>query len=124
MTVPDPPAGRRRVPKPWGYELIWAESSRYAGKILHIEAGQQTSLQYHRVKEETIYLLSGVLRFDSVAADGSCQQRRVHPGESIHIPPGFHHRMAAIETCDVLEVSSPELDDVVRLENSYGRAQK
>lgn len=115
------PAGARRVPKPWGYEIIWAESPRYVGKILHIEAGHETSLQYHRVKDETIYLLRGALRFDSVAADGSCQQRRVGPGESIHIPPGLRHRMAAIETCDVVEVSTPELDDVVRIEDKYGR---
>lgn len=116
------PPGGRRVEKPWGYELIWAEASRYVGKILHIEAGQQTSFQYHVKKEETIHLLRGVLQFDFLGDAGERLQRRVEPGESIHIRPGFRHRMKAIETCDVLEVSTPELDDVVRLEDTYGRA--
>jgi quercetin dioxygenase-like cupin family protein len=124
MSAETPSGGGRRVDKPWGHELIWAETARYVGKILHIEQGQQTSFQYHRVKEETIHLLRGVLRFESEAADGTRQQRRVEPGETIHIRPGFRHRMGAIETCDVLEVSTPELDDVVRLEDSYGREEK
>jgi len=115
--------GGRRVDKPWGHELIWAEASKYVGKILHIEAGQQTSFQYHVKKEETIHLLRGVLTFEYQDESGQRLQRRVDPGETIHIPPGFRHRMKAVETCDVLEVSTPELDDVVRVEDTYGRAK-
>jgi mannose-6-phosphate isomerase-like protein (cupin superfamily) len=114
--------GGRQVEKPWGHELIWAEASRYVCKILHIEAGHQTSFQYHVKKEETIHLLRGVMIFESEGENGERQQRRVDPGESIHIPAGFRHRMKAVETCDILEVSTPELDDVIRLEDSYDRA--
>jgi quercetin dioxygenase-like cupin family protein len=111
----------RRVEKPWGYELIWAETSRYAGKILHIERGQQLSYQFHRHKDETIHLLSGLLELQVATPDGPRQTLRLQPGQSFHIAPGLRHRMTAIETCDVLEASTPELDDVVRLEDRYGR---
>ena len=110
-----------RVEKPWGYEIIWAKTDRYVGKILHIEAGHALSLQYHEVKEETIRLNSGKLVLE-VEEDG--QPRRtieLAPGDSFHIRPRTIHRMIAKETCDVLEVSTPELDDVVRLEDRYGR---
>lgn len=110
-----------RVPKPWGHEIIWAHTERYAGKILHIEAAQQLSLQYHQHKVETIYVLSGVLDLEVGAADEPRRTLRLHPGERFHIPVGMRHRFTAIETCDVLEVSTPELDDVVRLEDRYGR---
>lgn len=123
MNPTDGARGGRRVDKPWGHELIWAEASRYVGKILHIEAGHQTSFQYHVKKEETIHLLRGVMIFESEGENGERLQRRVDPGESIHIPPLFRHRMKAVETCDILEVSTPELDDVVRLEDSYDRAE-
>jgi mannose-6-phosphate isomerase-like protein (cupin superfamily) len=109
-----------RIEKPWGYELIWARTDRYVGKILHLRAGEALSLQYHRVKDETIRLLSGRLRLEI----GAAEERRVlvlDPGAGVHIHPGLHHRMEAIEDCDVLEVSTPELDDVVRLEDRYGR---
>ena len=111
----------RRVDKPWGYELIWAETSHYAGKILHIERGQQLSFQYHRHKDETVYVLSGVLELELASADGPRRTVRLQPGESLHIIPELRHRMTAIETCEVLEASTPELDDVVRLEDRYGR---
>jgi mannose-6-phosphate isomerase len=114
----------RRVEKPWGYELIWAEGGRYVGKILHIEQGQQLSYQYHRQKDETIHLLSGTLELQVAAVDGPRQTVRITPGESFHIAPGLRHRMTAIETCDVLEASTPELDDVVRLEDRYGRVER
>ena len=113
-----------RVDKPWGYELIWAASSRYAGKTLHIERAEQLSLQYHERKDETIHLLAGVLDLEVATPDGTRQLLRLQPGQSFHIPPGMRHRMTAIETCDVLEASTPELDDVVRLEDRYGRAGK
>jgi len=126
MTRSEPAAAApfhgRRVDKPWGYELIWAETPRYAGKILHIEGGQQLSLQYHRVKDETVSVLSGILEIEIAAADEPRRTLRLRPGESLHITPGTRHRMTAIETCDVLEASTAELDDVVRLEDRYGRA--
>jgi len=114
----------RRVPKPWGYELIWAHTERYVGKILHIERSHQLSYQYHQKKDETIHVLSGELELEVATADGSRQTLRLKPGDSFHIPPELRHRMTAIETCDVLEASTPELDDVVRLEDRYGRAGK
>jgi len=111
----------QKVDKPWGYELIWAHTERYVGKILHINRGESLSYQYHVVKDETIRLLSGVLEMD-VEADGQRSTIRLAPGECLHIVPGMKHRMTAVESCDVLEVSTPELDDVVRLEDRYGRA--
>jgi len=118
------PRGGRRVPKPWGYELIWAHTERYVGKILHIESSHQLSYQYHQQKDETIHVLSGELELEVATAEGPRQTVRLQAGETFHIPPGLRHRMTAIETCDVLEVSTPELDDVVRLEDRYGRAGK
>jgi mannose-6-phosphate isomerase len=110
----------RRVEKPWGYELIWAETDRYVGKVLHVNAGQRLSLQYHRVKDETIHLWSG--RLQLVVDEGQgLTEREMAQGESYHIQPGTKHRMIAITDCDILEASTPELDDVVRLEDVYGR---
>jgi mannose-6-phosphate isomerase len=111
----------RRVPKPWGYELIWAQTDRYVGKILHIERAQQLSYQYHRRKDETIHLLSGVLELEVASPEGARQTIRLQPGDGFHIAAGLRHRLTAVETCDVLEASTPELDDVVRLEDRYGR---
>lgn len=113
----------RIVEKPWGHELIWAHTHRYVGKILHIRKGESLSYQYHVVKDETIRLLSGVLEMD-LERDGERRKIRLEPGECLHIVPGMKHRMSAIEDCDVLEVSTPELDDVVRLEDRYGRADQ
>ena len=109
------------VAKPWGYELIWAQTERYVGKILHINKGESLSYQFHLVKDETIRLLSGVLELD-VESDGERGKLRLAPGDCLHIVPLMKHRMIAVEDCDVLEVSTPELDDVVRLEDRYGRA--
>jgi mannose-6-phosphate isomerase len=124
MNAPGAPFAGRRVEKPWGYELVWAEGRRYVGKILHIEKGQQLSYQYHRQKDETIHLLSGVLELEIATADGPRQTLQLQPGQSFHISPGLRHRMTAMETCDVLEASTPELDDVVRLEDRYGRLER
>lgn len=110
------------VNKPWGHELIWAKSDRYVGKILHVKIGEALSLQYHRVKDETIMVLSGRLRFEFFAEGEEPRVRELGPGEPFHIAPGLRHRMLAIEDTDVLEVSTPELGDVVRLEDRYGRA--
>ena len=110
-----------RVEKPWGYELIWAETKDYVGKILHINKGHRLSLQYHRVKEETIILQSGVMDYMIENDQGEMETVRLHPGEAYHTPTGRKHRMIAVEDCDVYEVSTPHLDDVVRLEDSYGR---
>ena len=109
------------VDKPWGHELIWAHTERYVGKVLHINKGESLSYQFHRVKDETIRLLTGVLSMD-VEIDGERSTLRLMPGDCLHIVPGMKHRMSALEDCDVLEVSTPELDDVVRLEDRYGRA--
>jgi mannose-6-phosphate isomerase len=124
MTGGGAPFAGRRVEKPWGFELIWAETAAYVGKTLHIERGHQLSYQYHRVKDETIHVLGGVLELEVAEAMGVRRRLRLCAGESFHIPPGLRHRMTAIETCDVLEVSTPELDDVVRLEDRYGRAEE
>ena len=109
-----------RIEKPWGYELIWAHTERYVGKILHIMKDESLSYQYHVVKDETIRLLSGALEMD-LEVSGERKRIRLAPGECLHIVPGMKHRMTALEDCDVLEVSTPELDDVVRLEDRYGR---
>jgi mannose-6-phosphate isomerase-like protein (cupin superfamily) len=110
-----------RVEKPWGYELIWAHTERYVGKILHIEAGHALSLQYHRRKDETLYLLAGTLELEIGDDERNLQSMALQPGESVHMWPGRRHRLSARTTCDVLEVSTPELDDVVRLADRYGR---
>lgn len=109
------------VSKPWGHELIWAKTSRYVGKILHVRAGEALSLQYHRVKDETIMVLTGRLRFEFFAEGDPSSVRELAPREPFHVPPGLRHRMIAIEDTDVLEVSTTELDDVVRIDDRYGR---
>jgi mannose-6-phosphate isomerase-like protein (cupin superfamily) len=110
------------IAKPWGHELIWARTERYVGKILHIKAGEALSLQYHRVKDETIMLLSGRMNLVYFADGEPPRQRELVPREPFHITPGLRHRMIAVEDTDVLEVSTTELDDVVRLEDRYGRS--
>jgi mannose-6-phosphate isomerase len=110
-----------KVEKPWGYELIWARTDKYVGKILHIEEGTKLSLQYHRVKDETVYVQSGEMEL-VVEENGRRRSIIMHPGDARHITPGTVHRMIAAKTCDILEVSTTELDDVVRLEDDYGRA--
>ncbi|OFZ80845.1 MAG: cupin [Bdellovibrionales bacterium RIFOXYD1_FULL_53_11] len=112
-----------RVTKPWGHELIWAHTGDYVGKILHINKGHKLSLQYHKVKEETLLLFSGKMTLVIEEDDGTLRETVLGPGEAHHIPPGKKHRMIADEDCDVFEVSTPHLDDVVRLEDGYGRVQ-
>jgi mannose-6-phosphate isomerase len=112
-----------RVEKPWGYELHWAKTDRYVGKLIHVNAGHALSLQYHNLKDETIYLHSGKLLFE-IHEDGKPRKWEMLPGESVHVTPPTIHRMTAIEDSDIFEVSTPELDDVVRVEDRYGRQDK
>jgi mannose-6-phosphate isomerase-like protein (cupin superfamily) len=110
----------RTVPKPWGHETIWAHTDRYVGKILHIRAGHALSVQYHERKDETVHLLSGELIY-RVQLDGELRDMHLKAGESFRITPHTIHQMEAVTDCDVLEASTPELDDVVRLQDRYGR---
>ena len=112
------------IDKPWGHERIWAKTERYVGKILHIRAGEALSLQYHRVKYETIMLLRGRLQLVYFADGEPPRSRDLVVNEPFHIAPGLRHRMIAIEDTEVLEVSTPEIDDVVRLEDRYGRVDR
>ena len=109
-----------KVPKPWGHETIWAQSDRYVGKILHINAGQELSVQYHNKKDETVHLLSGEIVY-RVKKGELLEDVHLRVGESFRITPGTVHQMVALTDCEVLEVSTPELDDVVRLSDKYGR---
>jgi mannose-6-phosphate isomerase len=120
-----------KVEKPWGYELHWAKTDRYVGKLIHVNAGHALSLQYHNQKDETIFLWAGRMMFEigpdpkeaghRATADAPLTKREMKPGESVHVIPKTVHRMTAITDCDIFEVSTPELQDVVRLEDRYGR---
>ncbi len=110
-----------RVEKPWGYELHWAKTDRYVGKLIHVNAGHALSLQYHNLKDETIYLQSGRMWFE-IQENGVLVKKEMHAGQAVHVSPKTVHRMTAIDDCDIFEVSTPELHDVVRLEDRYGRA--
>ncbi len=110
-----------KVDKPWGYELRWAITDRYAGKVLHINKGEALSLQYHNRKDEYQYVLSGAVDMEVGASDDSLTTRRMRAGDTLHITPGTRHRLTAVEDTDIFEVSTPEIDDVVRLEDRYGR---
>jgi mannose-6-phosphate isomerase len=110
----------RRVSKPWGHETIWAHTDDYVGKVLHINAGEALSVQYHNVKDETVYLLSGKLLY-RVWENDEPVDVKLQVGEAFRITPGTIHQMEAVTDCDILEVSTPHLDDVVRLKDRYGR---
>ncbi len=111
------------VEKPWGHEKIWAKTPRYVGKILFIKAGHQLSLQFHRVKEETLLVQSGRMLLIFEPHSGAPLEEKVMlPGDVHHVSPLQKHRMRALEDTSVIEVSTPELEDVVRIEDSYGRA--
>jgi mannose-6-phosphate isomerase-like protein (cupin superfamily) len=112
----------KRVEKPWGYELIYAVTDRYCGKVLFIRAGEELSLQFHKEKDETIYVQSGRVELEMGDPGKPVDREVVGPGRAFHLPRGTVHRMRALEDTTVLEVSTPELDDVVRLEDRYGRA--
>jgi mannose-6-phosphate isomerase-like protein (cupin superfamily) len=110
-----------RVDKPWGYELRWAMTNRYAGKILHVKKGEALSLQYHERKDEYQYVIKGSVDIELGDAGETLSTHRMAAGDTLHIAPGTRHRLTAIEDTDIFEVSTPELDDVVRLEDRYGR---
>lgn len=112
----------RIVEKPWGFELIWAHTDRYVGKILHVKQGHLLSLQYHEVKDETLHLLRGRMRFVVGTDPAALEDEVVEEGWSFRITPGTIHRMEALTDVDILEASTPELEDVVRLEDRYGRS--
>jgi len=109
-----------RVEKPWGHEITWAKTDRYVGKILHIEPGHVLSLQYHNKKDESIYVMTGeiILRLQE---GETLTERRMRKGESFHIHPKQIHQFEAVVASDLLEASTPEIDDVVRLKDRYGR---
>lgn len=109
-----------RVPKPWGHEIIWAHTERYVGKILHINAGHALSVQYHQRKDETVYLLRGELKY-WVKVGEEMKDMHLREGDAFRITPGTIHYMEAVTDVDVLEASTPELDDVIRLKDRYGR---
>jgi mannose-6-phosphate isomerase len=110
-----------KVDKPWGYELRWAVTERYAGKILHVNKGEALSLQYHDRKDEYQYVMKGSVDIEVGGADGALTRHRMGVGDTLHITPGMRHRITAVEDTDIFEVSTPEIDDVVRLEDRYGR---
>jgi mannose-6-phosphate isomerase-like protein (cupin superfamily) len=115
-------AETRRVEKPWGYELIWAVTDIYVGKVLFVKAGHSLSLQYHEQKDESWLIESGRARIQlGAVGDETLAEDEVGPGAAFHYVPGTVHRITAVEDTTILEVSTPHLDDVVRLEDSYGR---
>jgi mannose-6-phosphate isomerase-like protein (cupin superfamily) len=112
-----------RVEKPWGHELVWAIAEQYAGKLLSVNAGHELSLQFHREKDESWYLLEGRAELEFAApGEKAIASEIVTPGAAFRIRPGTVHRLRALEDTVVLEVSTPHLDDIVRLEDEYGRA--
>jgi mannose-6-phosphate isomerase len=115
-------AETRRVDKPWGWELIWAETDRYVGKVLFVKAGESLSLQFHRVKDESWYVHSGRAKIElGDAGEAVLKEEVVSAPAFFHFEPGTVHRVGAIEDTTIIEVSTPQLDDVVRLEDDYGR---
>ncbi len=112
----------RRVEKPWGHELIWALTDLYCGKLLFVRAGHELSLQFHREKDESWYLLEGRAELELAAAGQKATSTEVvKPGAAFHFTPGTVHRVRALEDTTILEASTPQLDDIVRLEDAYGR---
>ncbi len=111
----------RRVEKPWGYEIWWAATDQYVGKILHVNKGERLSLQYHEIKHETSYVLSGRLILVQGQSEDALTEREVAAGDVWRNTPRTIHTIEAIEDADVLEVSTPHLEDVVRLKDNYGR---
>lgn len=110
------------VPKPWGYEVIWAHTDSYVGKILHVKAGQALSVQFHNRKDETVHLLSGeIIYWVKLPGSAEIRDMKLRQGESFRIAPGTVHYIEAITDSDILEASTPHLDDVVRISDRYGR---
>jgi mannose-6-phosphate isomerase len=114
----------KRIDKPWGYELLYALTDRYCGKVIFIRGGEELSLQFHREKDETLYVHSGRVEFEIGDPGKAVDTEVVGAGRAFHLQPGTVHRLRALEDTVVLEVSTPELDDIVRLEDRYGRADR
>lgn len=121
----NPATGRvtvTHVPKPWGYEIIWAHTDQYVGKILHVKAGEALSVQYHEQKDETVHLLAGeMIYWVKLPGSDQIQDMQLRQGESFRIAPRTVHYIQAVTDCDILEASTPHLTDVVRLRDKYGR---
>ena len=113
----------QRTDKPWGYELLWAYTPKYAGKLIFVKKGHRLSLQYHKKKDETLYVREGEALMELEASDGQLMRLEASPGDCFRVPPLTKHRIEALEDTTLFEVSTPELDDVERLEDDYGRAQ-
>ena len=110
-----------KIDKPWGYEIIWAKTDKYVGKILHINKNSRLSRQYHEIKEETIYVLNGELHLE-IGQEDNLEVMNLTQGQTYHITPGLVHRFCALETeVDLMEVSTPELADVIRIQDDYKR---
>jgi len=121
--MPDIPhrADQTRIDKPWGYELRWAATDRYLGKVLHVNKGEALSLQYHELKDEWQFVVKGCVDIELGGPDGALTTHRMEAGDTLHIRPGTRHRITAVEDTDIFEVSTPEGNDVVRLADRYGR---
>jgi mannose-6-phosphate isomerase len=113
----------RKIEKPWGFELLFAQTPQYAGKLIFVKKEHSLSLQYHEIKDETMYLFQGEALLE-IEVGGKMTSKTFKPGQSVRVPPHTKHRLKAIEDTMLFEVSTPELDDVVRLEDDYGRANK
>jgi mannose-6-phosphate isomerase len=120
-TAPESTSAPRRVDKPWGHEIWWAQTPDYVGKLLHVDAGQKLSVQMHREKDETSYLLSGHLLLTRGPSADDLATEEIGPGFTWRVEPGTVHTIEALEDSVVIEVSTPEVDDVVRLADRYGR---
>ncbi len=114
----------QKTEKPWGFELLFAHTPKYSGKVIFVRKGHRLSLQYHKKKDETLYIYEGKALLDIEGSDGRIVSKVVQPGHCIEVPPFTKHRLKAIEDTTFFEVSTPELDDVVRLEDDYGRAEQ
>jgi mannose-6-phosphate isomerase len=114
----------RKTEKPWGYELLWALTGKYAGKLIFIKKEHRLSLQYHSKKDESMLIQSGKIFMELEDKNGTGQTRVMGPGDIIHLPPFTKHRLQAVEDTILIEVSTPELDDVTRLADDYGRTAK
>ncbi len=117
-----PPASIERIDKPWGHEIIWAKTDHYVAKILFVKAGESLSLQYHQKKLETMYFESGECQVETGPDESHLRSVQFKSGDVFHIPVGILHRLKAISDCRIFEVSTPHLDDVVRLRDNYGRS--
>ena len=113
----------RKTEKPWGFELLFAHTSKYAGKVIFVKKGHRLSLQYHERKDESIYIYTGKALIEIEGKDGHMASVMLETGRCRRIPPFTKHRLKAIEDTTFLEVSTPELEDVKRLEDDYGRAK-